>query len=146
MVRTAGRLAWAAVLILAAGCAEQGGPKKVQLSGTVTFKGKPVPAGYVSFMPDVVAGNAQGEVRVLQIKDGKFNSAEEQDAAGIYPGPNIVRVAGFDGKPLKLFPQGKQIFNPWETKATVTDGAALAFTVPAEAAANLRIEPTSDEP
>jgi hypothetical protein len=126
------------------GCSNTG-PKKGQLSGTVTFKGKPVPAGYISFMPDSTAGNL-GTVQVAQIKDGVFDTSKEPNP-GIFPGMTIVRIAGFDGKKQKGFSQGKQIFNPYEMKTTLPEGTSkMDFTVPASAAENLRIEPTSDEP
>jgi hypothetical protein len=119
--------------------------KKVQLSGTVTFKGKPVPAGYISFMPISSEGNL-GSVRVVQIKDGMYDSAQERDP-GIVPGPSVIRIAGFDGKKQKGFSQGKQIFNPFELQDTVPERTATKdFIVPASAADNLKITPTSDEP
>jgi hypothetical protein len=140
MLRSAHRLA-VFVAILAAGCSGSEA-KKVELSGKVTFKGQPVPAGYISFTPDVGQGNAGKEVRVVQIKDGVYDSSKEQKP-GIYPGPTIVRIAGFDGKPLRLFPQGKQIFNPYELRETL-DGGTKDFDVPASAAQNLVITPTAD--
>jgi hypothetical protein len=132
-----------ALLVLGAGCSKQ--VKTGQLSGKVTFKGNPVPAGYISFLPDSSAGNL-GKVKVVQIKDGAYNTANETDP-GIFPGPTVIRIAGFDGKPQKGFSQGKQIFNPHEIKAALADGTStMDFTVPASAADNLKIVPTSDEP
>ena len=144
MTRTAVRLVCLAMVVVAgAGCSKQA--KVGQLSGKVTFKGKPVPAGYVSFMPDSSGGNL-GKVKVAQIRDGVYDTAKEADP-GLSPGPTVVRIAGFDGKPLWGFAQGKQIFNPYEVRATVPDGvSAMDFTVPASAAENLRIEPTADIP
>ena len=132
----------AAILGLAAGCS---GPDAhtVQLSGKVTFKGQPVPAGYISFTPDFGKGNPGKEVRVVQIKDGVYDSAQEKNT-GVYPGPTIIRIAGFDGKPLSRYPQGKQIFNPHEMHETV-EGGTKDFDVPAEAARNLVITPTADQ-
>jgi hypothetical protein len=40
-------------------------------------------------------------------------------------------------------PQGKQIFNPHELRATLTEGTK-DFDLPASAAANLVITPTAD--
>ena len=141
MIRSVCRLAAsAAILAVAAGCSSSE-QKKIPLSGKVTFKGQPVPAGYISFMPDASQGN-RGEVRVVQIKDGAYDSAKER-SPGVYPGPTTVRIAGFDGKPLRLFPQGKQIFNPHELRETV-EGGTKDFDVPASAARNLLITPTAD--
>jgi hypothetical protein len=144
MIRTATRwTCWTAVLVLGAGCAKQ--EKLGQLSGKVTFNGKPVPAGYVSFMPESSAGNL-GRVKVAQIKNGVYDTSLEPDP-GIYPGATIIRIAGFDGKKIKGFSQGKQIFNPYELRATLPEGTSTRdFNVPASAAENLKIEPTSDEP
>jgi hypothetical protein len=144
MIRMVGRLACLAA-ILAAGPACSRQVKLGQLSGKVTFNGKPVPAGYVSFMPEASAGNL-GKVKVAQIKDGVYDTAVESDP-GISPGPTVIRIAGFDGKKQKGFSQGKQIFNPHELRATLAEGiSTMDFQVPASAAANLQIVPTSDEP
>jgi hypothetical protein len=142
MRRSALRLAvLAAILGLATGCSGSR-PKTIQLSGKVTFKGQPVPAGYLSFLPDASQGG-RGEVRVVQIKDGVYDSSREKNP-GLYPGPTLVRIGGFDGKPLHLYPQGKQIFNPYEVRETIEAGTK-DFDVPASAANNLRIAPTADE-
>jgi hypothetical protein len=132
----------AAILVLAAGCSGAQA-KKVQVSGKVTFKGQPVPAGYISFVPDASQGN-KGETRVVVIKDGVYDSSKEQNP-GVYPGPTLLRIAGFDGKPLTLYPQGKQIFNPHELHETVAEGTK-DYDVPASAARNLQIYPTADPP
>ena len=83
---------------------------------------------------------------MAQIKDGVYNTALESDP-GIIPGPTVIRIAGFDGKPQSYFPQGKQIFNPIELRDSVPEGATTKdFTVPPSAAENLKIVPTSDIP
>src|SRR3954468_1358512 len=89
------------------GCSSK--PKPAQLSGMVTFNGQPVPAGYVSFTPDVEKGN-KGQLRVFQIKDGVYDSAKEA-SPGINPGGYYVRIGGFDGVKIPRYGQGKQIFN-----------------------------------
>jgi hypothetical protein len=128
-------------LLAAAGCGSQ--KKLAQLSGTVKFKGQPVPAGYISFTPDVAKGN-QGMVKVAQIKDGKYDTSVESDP-GVVPGPSVIRIAGFDGKVIPLYGQGKQIFNIYETRDTLAAGAATKdFEVPPSAADNLKIYPTAD--
>jgi hypothetical protein len=78
----------------------------------------------------------------VQIKDGVYDSSRERNP-GVYPGPTVVVIAGFDGKPLHLYPQGKQIFNPYKLHATLTAGTQ-DFDVPASAARNLIIHPTAD--
>jgi hypothetical protein len=132
----AGLLAWAAV-----GCGGGDQRQTANLSGRVTFKGQPVPTGYITFMPEVSGGN-RGEVKSFPIKDGSYNTADGPNP-GVYPGANVVRISGFDGKPAKFFPDGKQIFNPIELKETVA-GGTKDFEVPPSAGVNVRIEPTSD--
>jgi hypothetical protein len=147
MMPTAYRLlgltaALAAVLALAPGCGRH--EKVIQLKGKVTFKGRPVPAGWISFMPDSAQGN-HGNVKVAQIKDGVYDTSLSKDS-GIVPGPTVIRIAGFDGKVIPLFAQGKQIFNVYELNATLAeDMTAKDFTVPDRAAENLRYEPTADQ-
>src|SRR5687767_10405299 len=101
-------VAAAVVALAACGCSSK--PKLAQLSGKVTFKGKPVPAGWISFTPDVAAGGL-GQTKVLQIKDGVYDSSKEREP-GLTPGQYLIRIAGFDGKVIPFYGQGKQIFNP----------------------------------
>jgi hypothetical protein len=137
MMRT-GRGLVVLAAILVAGCAGQEA-KKVQLAGKVTFKGQPVPAGYIAFTPDFNQGNAGKDVRVVQIKDGVYDSSTEQDP-GIYAGPTIIRIAGFDCKPLPQYPQGKQIFNSHDLRETL-EGGTKDFDVPASAAQKTSASP-----
>jgi hypothetical protein len=132
----------ASCVLLAFSCASK--PKLAQLSGKVTFKGQPVPAGFVSLTPDVANGN-NGQITVLQIKDGVYDSAQ-QNPPGIKPGPYFLRISGFDGKRIPYFGQGKQIFNEWrDLEFTVPDGTSTKdFEVPASLGENVKIEKTAD--
>ena len=84
----------AVVCLGSTGCGESG-PKRYRISGTVTYKGEPVPAGTVMFEPDSSAGNS-GAPGSAAIKDGKFDSAE--DGAGFIGGPHRITIQAFDGK------------------------------------------------
>ena len=98
-----------------------------------------MPAGYISFTPDVAAGGL-GQVKVLQIKDGAYDSAKEGEP-GINPGIYQIRIAGFDGIKIPFFGQGKQIFNPIQDQFTVPDGQTTKdFVVPDSAGENVKIE------
>jgi hypothetical protein len=134
--------AFAAALCFS-GCS--GEKPTTQLSGTVTFKGKPVPAGYINFMPDSTK-KVYGEVRMVRIKDGAY-ATKEGNANGVFPGDAQIMISGFDGKPLDYYPDGKQIFNTWQTSGVVPTGkGTLDFQVPDSAANNLKIMPTADIP
>jgi len=135
------RIFVAVCLLLLAGCATK--PQPAQLSGKVTFKGQPVPAGFISFAPDVAKGGL-GEMRVLQIKDGVYDSSKEHEP-GIKPGPYFLRISGFDGKRIPMYGQGKQIFNEVQDYHTVPDGASVKdFEIPESAGQNVKIQPTAD--
>jgi len=128
-----------AVLTLAIGCSSK--PEMAQVSGTVKFKGQPVPAGWISFTPEP----GKGSVRVGYIKDGVYGSAKEVER-GVFPGHNQIIIAGFDGKKIPLWVQGKQIFNPVNDTLDVRPGTMTKdFVIPDLAGQNVRILPTADE-
>ena len=134
-------LATALTLMMALGCTSK--PPVSQLSGKVTFKGEPVPAGWISFTPDVGAGGL-GPIQLLQIKDGVYDSSK-QVPPGINPGPYLIEIAGYNGKAEPFFVQGKQIFNPIKDSFTVPDGtSAKDFVIPDSAGQNVRIQKTAD--
>ena len=55
-------------------------------------------------------------------------------------------LVSFGYTQLPFWPQGKQIFNPYDLKDTVpAEGWSKDFDIPASAAYNLRIEPTADQ-
>jgi hypothetical protein len=61
------------------------------------------------------------------------------------PGVYFVRIAGFDGKKIPMYGQGKQIFNPIEEKFTVPEGSTTKdWEIPDSAGANVKIQPTAD--
>ena len=131
----------AAALAMICSCNSK--PEPAQLSGKVTFKGQPVPAGYITFTPDVAAGTL-GQNKVMQIKEGVYDSAKESEP-GINPGTYQIRIAGFDGIKIPFFGQGKQIFNPIQDQFKVPDGKTTKdFVVPDSAGENVRIEKTAD--
>src|SRR5436305_11332915 len=115
----AGLLVAALVMVSPSGCG-QAQREIANLSGKVMFKGLPVPAGFINFMPDVVGGN-RGEVKAFEIKDGVYNTAEGPNP-GIYPGVNKVMISGFNGQAKALWPKGEQIFNPINLDLTVSAG------------------------
>jgi hypothetical protein len=71
------------------GCAS--GENSYDVSGTVTYDGKPVPKGLIFFDPD-----GPGKQGYATIQDGRYNTAET--GKGIGGGKYAVRINGFDGK------------------------------------------------
>ena len=130
------------LLLITVGCSPA--PKTVQLSGKVTFKGQPVPAGYITFMPDVGNGNS-GSTKLLRIKDGIYDSSTEPPDQALTPGAYQLRIAGFDGQVQPRFNQGKQIFNPVEETFVVPNTVTTKdFTIPDSAGQNVLVTPTDD--
>lgn len=103
-----------------------------------------MPAGYISFAPDVASGN-KGQLKVFQIKDGVYDSSQETPP-GLPAGHYFIRIAGFDGKRIPMYGQGKQIFNEvTELEHTVPDGVStMDFVIPDSAGQNVQIRPTAD--
>jgi hypothetical protein len=132
-----------ATLVVVSGGCGQAKREVANLSGKVTFKGQPVPAGFINFLPDVPRGN-RGEVKAFEIRDGVYDTAAGPNP-GIYPGANKIMISGFNGKPKPLWPQGVQIFNPINLELTVATGTNTKdFEVPLSAGQNVRIVPTDD--
>ncbi len=122
------------------GCGEAE-PETYQLSGTVTFDGKPIPAGQIYFMPDGSKNNS-GPAGFAQIHDGKFDTKLE-GGKGHASGPMIVKIEGFDpaGKSAKDAndTSGEEVvtslFPTYETTADLPkEDSTQDFPVPKEAA------------
>ena len=94
-------LALAAFLILAAGCSSE--DTLYDVSGTVTFAGKPVPKGLIFFDPDASKGGTGGQ-GFANILDGKYTTAGK--GKGVRGGAYIVRINAFDGREAPEAPFG----------------------------------------
>jgi hypothetical protein len=128
-----------AALSLAAGCLLAGcigGNRESHVTGTVTFDGKPVPAGKVYFTPDASKGR-DGPQGYADIKDGAFDT--RQGGKNPVSGPMVVRVEGFEkGKEEGLF--GKPLFAAYEIRLELPDGPSeQKLEVPASAARDLQV-------
>lgn len=100
----------AAVLVLT-GCS--GEEKLYNISGTITYDGKPVVKGVVHFDPDVAKG-AKGTAGFANIVNGKYNTAD--NGKGVRGGPYAIRVNGFDGKEGPEAPFGQAMFPEYNDK------------------------------
>jgi len=97
-------------LVVLAGCGGRGDVPRFDLSGTVTYDGKPVPAGFIVFEPETAAGNS-GPASQADIRDGKYRTLPGRGTIG---GPHVVRIFGFDGQPYQIDEdiQGQPMVNP----------------------------------
>jgi hypothetical protein len=123
----------------AAGC-EKSGPKMVQVEGKVTYQGKPVPRGYVSFYPDAKKGNKSMEVPNGTIDEGSYHMVTRVHD-GLTPGWYTVAVSAAE----QIDPK-----NPYFTKWLVPDKYANPKTSklqmevvdnPAPGAYDINLEP-----
>jgi len=114
---------------LLSGC---GGEKIYNLSGTITFQGKPVPRGYIVFEPDTSAGN-NGAAAFAKIMDGHYDTRNE-DGRGTLGGSHLVRIRAFDGIPAGELRDGRLLFPDYSTTADLPKhDATQDFEVPASA-------------
>jgi len=116
------------VFLLAMGC---GDPKNRQVvTGTVTWRGQPVPTGILIFDPDVKKGN-RGPQGGAKITDGRFDTRAEH-SKGIVPGPHIVSIQGYSGQNVSKFHNfGDALFDPHNMEVEIPeDGGELLFVVP----------------
>jgi hypothetical protein len=122
------RVTLALGLAAAAGCG--GGAGRYDVSGKVTFGGKPVPAGTVVFEPDAAKGN-DGPQGFAPITGGTYDTA--RGGRGTVGGPHRVTVLGCDGvRVTETSPQGKPLFDPYVTAADLPRATTTVdFDVPA---------------
>lgn len=117
----------AAILVLS-GCDSQA---RHQLSGTVTYQGKPVTMGSVRFEAEHSAGNVT-PVCYAQIVDGKYEmKPEERPATGRYR----VLVMGIDESRIKKEPgvpwEMPELFPPYTTTIDVPQpNGTFDITIP----------------
>tara|TARA_R110002095_G_scaffold181742_1_gene159013 strand:- start:677 stop:1120 length:444 start_codon:yes stop_codon:yes gene_type:complete len=97
-----------------AGCGgSQSDLKKYHYSGTVTFEGKPVPVGYISFEPDSVPGPGS----MAKISEGFYQTLPNK---GLLGGPYKISISAFDGQVAAGdLGDGTLIFEDYELKQTI---------------------------
>tara|TARA_R110002095_G_scaffold213518_1_gene204262 strand:+ start:1190 stop:1615 length:426 start_codon:yes stop_codon:yes gene_type:complete len=84
------------VPLLQTGCSSgSDDPARFDLSGTVKYKGEPVPYGEILFIPDSSKGNT-GAGAVAKIESGRYQTPKEK---GIFGGPHRVQINGLTGPP-----------------------------------------------
>jgi hypothetical protein len=129
MWRSLKRLLAPLSLVVVLGCGDNGG--NYEISGTVTWDGKPIPKGFITFIPDKDKGNS-GPGGGAEIVDGKYRTAKGK---GIIGGPYIVKIVGYDGIPYKEGGEevttGKALFHEYEIAVEFPkESTTKDFTVP----------------
>ena len=91
-------------VMIASGCGRSDGPHRYEVSGRVTYQGKPVPVGTVQFVPDTSKGNS-GPATAAVIDQGRYCTRPGKGTVG---GPHVVIVAGSDAIAFDS-PEGRQL-------------------------------------
>jgi hypothetical protein len=93
--------AWALLGILAvAGCGPSDGYRLGRVSGKVTYKGQPVAAGFITFMPDRTK-QTEGPPAMSKIaEDGTYTMSTKVADDGAVVGHHQVAIMGIDPKPI----------------------------------------------
>jgi len=120
-------VAYGLLLAMVVSCGKAGVPR-YELSGTVTYQGKPVPAGSIRFEPVGTTLN-NSTIGDADIKDGKYSTLLDR---GIIGGRQRVFVYGFNGIPEPgSGPEGAAIFGSHIVEIDLPDEASkLDIQVP----------------
>jgi hypothetical protein len=111
-------------------------PSRFDLSGTVTFDGRPVPAGLIAINPDLSKGN-DGPQGLAEIRDGRFDTRSLDKGAP--SGPVILMIDGFDGVAQAESPYGKPLFLGYKLRVDLPAAASEKnIDVPKSAGANVK--------
>ena len=119
------------VLSVAIGCGGgPAGPPRYDVSGSVTYDGKPLPVGHIMFQPDTNKGNS-GPATTIRIVDGEFNS--QSSGTGVVAGEHRVYISGYDGVAdvANELPDGMPLFRRYEQQLSIEESnSGLQFDVP----------------
>lgn len=114
-----------------AGCSVDSLEPRYQVSGKVTYAGKPLASGLVKVLPDVANGGI-GPGSYAPVKDGIYRTEE-----GVCAGPKIIKICGFDGVPVEVVKDGQtvmeqaRLFDEYPMQAEVHDeDTVIDFDVP----------------
>jgi hypothetical protein len=120
-------------------CSDQSSGR-FDLSGTVTFKGQPVPAGLIAINPDFSKGN-DGPQGLAEIRNGRFDTRSLDKGAP--SGPVILMIDGFDGAAQPESPEGKPLFLGYKLSLDLPKQASEQnIEVPESAATKGSVAPT----
>lgn len=109
------------------------------VSGTVTYAGKPVPYGSILFVADAEEGNT-GPQGVAKIEDGKFDTANA--GRGVVGGAYTVIIKGRSTQGSQEDDEGglnSPLFSDFKTKASFPkENSVQKFDVPEKSSRSVR--------
>lgn len=117
------------------GCGRPDEFTRHRVSGTVTFNGRPVPAGKIYFNPDAGAGN-DGPPAYAEIVNGAFDTSASKGRNAI-SGPHQVVINGYEPASAPAdseFGNAKALFGEYRTSVVLPEAVSQqTFNVPAAA-------------
>lgn len=109
------------VLLGLSGCAGEDGPRRYDLSGTVTYDGQPVSEGSISFIPQSQEGVAGGFATIV---DGKYDT--KAGGRGHLGGPHEIQITAGTPEGARRRP-----FAPYTIEESLPEeNTTKDFTVP----------------
>lgn len=127
------RYAVFALAFVAIGCGDSG---RCRVSGNVTFEGRPLPMGTMTFIP-IAPGEPNRTAGFCRIESGRFDSGKGRNPM---PGPHRVLIAGFDGVPytervgdvVETAAEGRPLFPNYSQDVDIPrkQQTSIDFTVP----------------
>ncbi|MEI6239930.1 MAG: hypothetical protein WCR51_06050 [Planctomycetia bacterium] len=125
----AGMVSWLALcaaMVAVPGCKGKS-VDRYGLSGSVAFRGEPVPCGRVTFEPDAERGNA-GPGTSAFIVDGRFSTIAGKGHCG---GPHVIRILGFRRPDASDEGAGRELFAEHVVRVDLPRGdSQREFVVP----------------
>lgn len=112
------------------GCEKKSEFDRLTVTGSITWKGKRIPAGTIYFDPDVIKKNS-GPQGVAMIKDGKFDT-RFANSRGCVQGSHIATIHACDGKnKSESKPFGNKMFKPYTVEVEIpANGGEVNLVVP----------------
>ena len=105
MIRAVFLAAFVCSVVFVAGCVRK--EPIYDVSGTISYDGKPIPKGLIFFDPEKDTPGTQG---FANIENGKFDTSVAGKGKGIRGGLYTIRIGGFDGKEGPEAPFGQSLF------------------------------------
>ncbi|MEQ1825986.1 MAG: hypothetical protein ABL921_08560 [Pirellula sp.] len=126
------------ILIGVTGCGDNGG--RVSVSGSVTFDGKPLEDGSITF------GGDKGAAGVGKIVNGQFSLSESANESGVLPGNYKVLISSWFEERGSVLPNGS--FSPGKTRIPLiyldAEKSGLVADVQSKGKNHFTFELTSD--
>jgi hypothetical protein len=117
-----------ALLLVAVGCGPSNGRNVI--SGRVTYDGRPLAYGTITFDPDTAKGG-RGPQGTAEIRDGQYTTAPD---LGPVAGPHVVRVTGWGTRPEEGM-LGPPLVSEYALRTDVPQGrGSLDIDIPAPSA------------